>query len=193
VGHRYRGIGKAPEFMFLYETSNSKVLRSEAYLNRLNNPTPWTQQALAHFKNSFRTIYTLLTSTGKRPSIVGPYILACKFDCESGEEQKIIQWFRGEYLPQISLVQGVYRSRLYESVPELSYIQTEERKIHGMGPSVQRFLTLYEISSLDLLTNKAWEKIYMGNKQNNKLQKQIKNIQQELYWLHFVMYAPHTK
>lgn len=193
AGHRYQGIGKASEFMFLYETSDSKVLGSEPYLKRLNNPTPWTRESLIHLKNSTRTIYTLLASVGKKVSLTAPFILARKFDCQPGGEEEIIQWYQEEYLPQICTLPGVYRGRLYESCPEISNIRTEERKLHGSGPAKQRFLALYAISSFDLVNNKAWQEISTGTERNTKMQKQLENVKEELYWLHFTMEAPEAK
>ncbi|MDP7547459.1 MAG: hypothetical protein QGF20_09215, partial [Alphaproteobacteria bacterium] len=57
VGRRYRGIGDAPKFLMFYETDTAAVFASEAYMARLNDPTPWTQESLPHFGNPSRNIY----------------------------------------------------------------------------------------------------------------------------------------
>ena len=193
AGHRYRGLGKASEFMFFYETADSKVLESEPYLKCLNNPTPWTRESLIHLKNATRTIYTLLASAGKKLSLTAPFIFARRFDCQRGGEQEVIQWYREEYLPQICTLPGVYQGRVYESCLEISNIRTEERKLHGSGPEKQRFLAVYAISSFDLVNNQAWQEISMSTERNSKIQKKLENVKEELYWLHFTMEAPEAK
>ncbi len=42
-GRRYSAKYGSPEFFTLYEADSAEVLVGQDYLNRLNNPTPWTQ------------------------------------------------------------------------------------------------------------------------------------------------------
>jgi hypothetical protein len=72
---------------------------------------------------------------------------------------------------------------------EVSNITTEERKIHGGKPGLQRFLAFYEISSLDLLASKEW-KDSMEWAEDGAIFKKLENLQKESYWLDFSMYAP---
>lgn len=192
AGHRYRGMGKASEFMFLYETSDAKVLGSEPYLKRLNNPTPWSQASLVHLKNSTRTVHTLLGFVGKKLTLTAPFILASKFGFQPGEEQEMIRWYKEEYLPRAGALPGVYQARFYKSDQEISNIPTEERKLHGSLPAQQQFLALYAVSSLDFVNSKPWQEM-SGTVQNKKMPKKMENLKEELYWLHFTMDAPETK
>jgi len=43
-GRRYIAKYGTPEFFTLYEAESPEVLVGQDYLNRLNNPTPWTQR-----------------------------------------------------------------------------------------------------------------------------------------------------
>jgi len=192
AGHRYHGTGQASEFMFLYETVDFQVLGSEPYLNILNNPTPWTREAIPHLKVSSRTIYTLLASAGNRPALTAGFVSAWRFDCQPGGEQEIINWYRDSYLPRIVRLPGVSRGRLYESLPELSQISTTERKLHGSGPAKQRFLALYEISSRDFADSKAWQELKGGSVQEKSMKNQMLDLKEEFYWLHFTMEAVET-
>jgi hypothetical protein len=65
-GRRYIATDSTttPEFLTLYETLDEAVLSSAAYLARLNDPTPWTKRATAHFRNTSRCLTTLVTSKG---------------------------------------------------------------------------------------------------------------------------------
>ena len=56
-GRRYEAIDGAKKFFTYYETESPDVLRSAAYLERLNNPTPMTQQIMSGtFIDMIRTV-----------------------------------------------------------------------------------------------------------------------------------------
>jgi len=63
-GRRYRGKGTA-EWLTVYEASDLSVLTSEAYVERLNNPTPATSQNLVSFRNTARSICAVEVSIGE--------------------------------------------------------------------------------------------------------------------------------
>ncbi len=193
VGYRYEGIGDAPYSLMIYETSDSAVLESKAYLHSKNNPTPWAREALSHYKNTVRMIYSLLATAGKKPSTQAPYIFVVRFNSEPGGEKEAIRWWKEEFLSKIIALPGVYRGRLYEVNAEISNIITEEQKIYGrMKIERQRFLALIEIASLNLPEGKGWQDAYMETSDSSKSLRRMKNVSEELYWLRFVMYAPES-
>ena len=55
-GRRYVAVDGAPKFFTYYETDNPEVLTGGEYLARLNDPTPWTQSLMPHFRNVSRTV-----------------------------------------------------------------------------------------------------------------------------------------
>ena len=189
VGRRYQGIGEAPDFLMYYETDDSKVLSGAPYMHAINHPTPWTREAITHLRNIVRSIYRLVSSAGKRAPTEASYVFIIRFNIASGNEDKVIQRLKEEHLPRVAALSGVYRGRLYEMDDEVSNITTEERKIHGGKPGLQRFLVFYEISSLDLLASKDWKDSaeWTGNQ---TISNQLENLQKESYWLDFSMYAP---
>src|SRR5574341_2338261 len=63
-GRRYRTAREAPTFFILYETENTEVLRSPAYMTRLNNPTDWTRRVLPNMRNVVRNAYRLIHTVG---------------------------------------------------------------------------------------------------------------------------------
>lgn len=192
VGRRYQGIGEAPEFLMYYETDDSRVMASEPYLNAINNPTPWTREAITHLKNLVRAIYALDSSEGKRVPTEAPYIHLVRFNVKSDNESEVLQWFRESNLKGISGLSDVYSARLYKMDDEVSNITTEERKIHGGGPGQQKFMAFYEIASLDLPGTRAWKQALDRDKGKERLKK-LADIQGESYWLDFTMYAPKSQ
>ena len=68
-GRRYRRLagssGALPEYMTYYETDTPEVLTSDAYLARVNDPTPETHRIMTSvFKNMNRTICRRVAGTG---------------------------------------------------------------------------------------------------------------------------------
>jgi hypothetical protein len=190
VGHRYQGIGDAPEFLMFYETLDSKTLGSEPYLHSLNNPTPWTRETIRHFSNIVRTVYSLLGTAGKKPPLDAPYLFVHRFNAVAGSERDIIRWYKGEYLPTVCGLPGVYRGRLYESDLETSNINTEERKVHRAESGEQRFLAIYEILSLDLCAGENRQGVPMDTERSKSMLKKLIRVDRQFYWHDFTMYAP---
>ena len=186
VGRRYQGIGEAPNFLMCYETDDSNVLVSEPYLHAVNHPSSWTKEAIAHSKNIVRGIYRMISLVGEKPLTEAPYIALLKFNANWGSEKEFLQWYREERVPGISAMQGIYRSRLYRMDEEISYVKTEERRIHGGGPGQQKFLAIHEMASSDIPDSKAWQELHRGVEYT----KRTEDVRYETYWLDFVMYAP---
>jgi hypothetical protein len=186
VGRRYQGIGEAPDFLMCYETDDSKVLASKPYLQAVNNPSSWTKEVIAHSKNIVRGIYRLVSWVGEKPMTEAPYLVVLKFNIALGKEEEVLRWCRKEQLPRISAIQGIHRGRLYRIDGEISHIRTEEQKLHGGGPGQQKLLALYEVASLDVPNDRAWQELYRGAEYSER----IEDVRYESYRLDFVMYAP---
>jgi hypothetical protein len=193
AGYRYEGIGGAPNYIMFYETVDSKVLSDKPYLHSVNHPTPRTKDAIAHFKNPVRTIYSLLAAAGKTPPVTVSYICVDRFNFKRESEPEGIQWYSKNHLAKIAAIPGVYRARLYVVDPSISEIMSTERKIYTPGIVVQRFLCLYEIVSLDLPASQAWKECLMGTERSEEIERDMDHVVQELYWLDFAMDAPGSK
>lgn len=89
-GRRY--MKDAPgtlKYFTLYETDDVKVLESEPYLERLNDPTDWTRRALPFFKNGSRAAMALVSSTGRG---VGGFAATIEFSRLAGSEAELRDW-----------------------------------------------------------------------------------------------------
>lgn len=63
-GRRYIALQGNPKYFNFYETASPDVLNSAAYVERLNNPSPWTKRVVQHFEDTSRTICTVSESKG---------------------------------------------------------------------------------------------------------------------------------
>lgn len=187
VGRRYRGYGDAPMFFISYETVDSAVFKSEAYMERLNSPTPWTQEALTHFNNNMRNIYRLVACSGKQAPQEAPYALVYRFNIPAGVTNA--DWYGADLLPALQALPDVFRARLFEVDEEISNIKTAERNIYGGGPGEQKYLAYYEISQHDLHRSPEWRAVTEAAPYAEKLAG-LQNVFEEVSWLEFVMYSP---
>ena len=79
AGRRYEAVGGAsPRFFTYYEVDAPDVLVSPAYLERSNNPTPWTRKIMGEqiFRNSSRTVCRQVRKFGR---LHGGYVLAARW------------------------------------------------------------------------------------------------------------------
>ena len=187
AGRRYRGMGDAPVFFISYETIDSAVFKGRAYMERLNNPTPWTQEALTHFKNNMRNIYRLLACSGQQAPQEAPYALIYRFNIPAGAA--IADWYGSDLLPALQALPGVFRARLFEVDEEISNIKTAERNIYGGGPGEQKYLAYFEMSQPDIHQSPEWRTITEDAIYSKKLAS-LQNVFEEVSWLEFVMYSP---
>jgi hypothetical protein len=64
-GRRYVRDGPGElRYFTLYETADIGVLESGPYLERLNDPTPWTRRVLPYFRNGSRLAMVVTSSAG---------------------------------------------------------------------------------------------------------------------------------
>lgn len=139
-GRRYRALAEGPTFFMCYLTRDPGVLSSGPYLAALNRPTPWTREALTHFRNPERSIYRRVATTGSVPTHV-PYILQLRFNATAAASAiaaRLEAWMA--HAPAADL-----RASLYDMDTEASRIMTAERRIYEAGPGERQYLVLVEL------------------------------------------------
>jgi hypothetical protein len=85
-----RRDSRPSEYMMLYELDNADVMASPGYLERLNNPTPWTQRIMPTLEQ-FRRGGGRIVAQGGDPAGHGGHVAIARFedalpDRLSGEE-----------------------------------------------------------------------------------------------------------
>ncbi|MFH1953744.1 MAG: hypothetical protein ABIL06_19265 [Pseudomonadota bacterium] len=186
VGRRYRGFDDAPMFFISYETTESAVFGMQPYMERINNPTSWTREALSHFNNNIRNTYRLLACSGRQAPQEAPYVLIWRFNIINEET---VEWFGSKLLPDLQTLPGVFRTRFFEVDEEISNIKTTERAIYGGGPKEQKYLAYFEIAQPNIHQSVEWKTAIQTTPHREKLAN-LKNIFEEVSWLEFAMYSP---
>ena len=154
-GRRYRSVSNEPHFLMFYETRDSSTLASDAYMAALNAPTPWTREALTHFRNPVRGIYSrigIADSQGQgqgrlqspdRRHFTAPYITTLRFDLPDAVAASESEYAEN-WLQAACQASRVTRIRMYRVDTAVGNIVTSERKIYSGGPGKQAYLLLIE-------------------------------------------------
>jgi len=123
-GRRYHDRQCPGELFTLYETLDTDVLTSRAYLDRLNAPTPWTVESIRAFTNLTRALAEVVFS---RSTGDGAVVRVFKLDVADDDAASI----RGRLtrrLQAIRLVDGVVGVHLCATKINASAIQSVEKK-----------------------------------------------------------------
>ena len=161
-GRRYRELGGSSRYLMMYFTENADVLGSPAYMERLNDPTPWTRESLGHFRNPSRNVYTVLAGHGRTSLREFPYLVSIRFDITPDAHARIRPSIEGGLVPGLTALPHVGRLRFYGIDAAVSGIETAERGLHAGGPGSQRFLLLAECAQPDVVETDEWQAAWTG-------------------------------
>lgn len=123
-GRRYIAEEGKPEFFTLYETEAIEVAAGPDYLERLNNPTPWTLKAVRHFRNMARSVQHVRFSAGPG---MGGHLLTLRFEVERPDG--FVERLNSDVLEKIRDVPGIAGVHLGETDMKASDAKTRERDL----------------------------------------------------------------
>lgn len=127
-GTRWASEDDATGFFIMYELSDRDVLAGPTYLERLNNPTPWSVKMMPHHAGMVRTLCQVSASAGAG---VGRYMLTLRI---TPEEQGTLplRTYCEELVRTLPTQPGVTGAHLLERADLGHVAQTQEQRIRGM-------------------------------------------------------------
>lgn len=151
----------------------------------LNNPTPWTREALTHFQNPVRGIYSLIAVAGAEGPFAAPYVVSLRFDLPvEGEGDGDEMAYKDVWVRAACEAESVQRVQLYRADSAVGNLATSERKIYGGGPGKQVYLLLIEQSlSPDRDVSGDDDAVSRGDAALGKEVRQRVNEERRGYWL----------
>jgi hypothetical protein len=138
-GQRGVAIAGAPRYFNLYEVDDLATLTSKAYLDRLNDPTPWTRRVVPHMHNNSRTLCRVTASFGAAVPALWTMILASP---ASGGEQRLRSWLAQSALPELLDRPGVLGAHLIEGERTASGTDTAEKRLRSGGTEFVEWVIL---------------------------------------------------
>jgi hypothetical protein len=144
-GTRWVALLGQPRYFVMYEVEQLAILTSEAYLERLNNPSPWTSKMMPFYRGMTRGFCSVTGSFGFG---IGHVSVLIRFKPPTGAEASARKWLLQDILPELPSRPGIGSAHLFEGA--LTPPMTNEQRIRGADASVDwaLFLTGYSQGAL---------------------------------------------
>jgi hypothetical protein len=115
-GTRWIAASGEPSYFVLYEVAGLATLTAGPYMERLNDPTPWSRKMMPHHRNMVRSLCEVRASFGRG---VAPALATLRMKVPA------------EALSALPERRGLAAAHLLESRPMSGVPQTTEQKIRG--------------------------------------------------------------
>ena len=136
-----RWVGDDGRYFMLYETQSEATLTGAAYLERLNNPTPWSRKMMPHHRNMVRGLCRVEGSAG---TALGQALLTVRFSGESKLD-----------LAALASRKGLVSAHLLRNIAHPP-AQTAEQKLRG-GDAAPDWIALVSGYSAEAVASVAGE------------------------------------
>jgi hypothetical protein len=136
-GTRWVATKGGPRYMVVYEVESLETLASQAYLARLNNPTPWTTRMMPHYRGMNRGLCAVLGSIGLGQ---GGSAALVRFTPEASHATSLNRWLLEEALPAIPEMSGLGSAHLLQGAQTAA--MTNEQRIRGADRGVDSALII---------------------------------------------------
>lgn len=127
-GSRWIAASGEPSYFGLYETVRLAIITSGAYLERLNDPTPWSRQMMPHHHNMVRSLCRVRASFGGG---LGQLLATIRFSPPRRGGRALVKRLAGEALPALPARRGLSGASLLQSAPAELTPLTLEQRIRG--------------------------------------------------------------
>ena len=136
-GTRWIARSGEPSYFVLYETARLAVTTSAPYLERLNDPTPWSRRMMPHHLHMVRSLCRVRATFGAG---VAQAMATVRF---TGK-------FSGKELQEMPRRKGLTGAHLLQSRPS-SAAPTEEQRIRGADATADRVLLVggYDVEAVE--------------------------------------------
>ena len=128
-GQRAVAITGTPKYFNFYEVDDLATLTGQPYLDRLNDPTPWTRRITPHMNNNSRTLCKVTAGFGAGG--VPAFWTMILLSPAPGRENTLRAWLAEAVLPELVRRPGVLCAHLLEGEPTTSGQETVEKKLRG--------------------------------------------------------------
>ena len=156
-GLRYVALAGSPRYLNLYEVDEVATLTSRPYLDRLNDPTPWTQRALPNVYNNSRTLCRVVASRGGA-GICG-FLLTVQLAPQRARTDALRAWLVDEILAQLAEPPGTIGAHLLEGDQAASLTGTEEKRLRGAADAIADWIVLvggYDADAVQSLSDETF-------------------------------------
>lgn len=130
-GTRWTALHGGPRYLVIYEVEKVETLSSGPYLERLNDPSPWTSKMMPHYRGMTRGLCAVTGSFGLG---IGGACLVIRFKPAAGADHALRQWLCEDTLPALPATPGLGSAHLLEGAAAAA--MTNEQRIRGADAGV---------------------------------------------------------
>ena len=138
-GSRWIALSGEPSYFVLYETSRLATITAGPYVERLNNPTPWSQKMMPHHRNMVRSLCRTRAGFGGGLSRA---LGTIRFSAPPGKRRSLSSWLTADAMPELPKRKGLASARLLESQPMPRAPRTTEQAIRGADAEADQILLI---------------------------------------------------
>ena len=118
-------------YFILYEARDEEAIAGRAYLERLNNPTPWSRRMMPHHRNMVRGACRIESSFGTG---LGQALLTLRFSAHAGKAEALGRWLDAVLAALVTQAGLVSAARLRNIAPADAPLTTEQQLRGGDRP-----------------------------------------------------------
>lgn len=144
-GSRWESTNGGGDFFVVYELEAYETLSSDAYLARLNSPTPWSIRMMPRHRNMVRSQCRVMASSGAG---VATYMTTLRFSPQQGRDAELASFLRRKLEDLVKRVGVTGAHLLRTETPAVAL--TREQQIRG-GDSVADWISMISGYDADVL------------------------------------------
>jgi hypothetical protein len=127
-GTRWVALSGEPSYFVVYEAVRAATITSGAYLERLNDPTPWSRKMMPHHRNMVRSLCRVRAAFGGG---LAHALATIRFSPLPRRRAAVLKWLASDLMPSLPTRKGLTGACLLEALPQGDGPQTAEQKIRG--------------------------------------------------------------
>jgi hypothetical protein len=127
-GSRWIAASGELSYFGFYETARLATITSGPYLERLNDPTPWSRRMMPHHHNMVRSLCRVCARFGGG---LGQAVATIRFSPPRRGGRALVKRLVDQALPALPARRGLSSAALLQSAPAELTPQTAEQRIRG--------------------------------------------------------------
>ncbi|HZD21308.1 MAG TPA: hypothetical protein VE325_11610 [Burkholderiales bacterium] len=149
-------------YFVLYEAQSEAAITAGPYLERLNNPTPWSRKMMPHHRNMVRGLCRVEASSG---TALGQALGTVRFAADAARAAQLLPWMRG-LVGAMSQREGLVAAALMRDIGRAPARETTEQRLRG-GDTAPEWIALVSGYSADAVANVVAQELSDANMQTN--------------------------
>lgn len=125
-------------YFILYETQSEATISAGPYVERLNNPTPWSRNMMPHHRNMVRGLCRVEASGG---TALGQSLATVRFATEAARSAELVAWLR-HALAALPQREGLVAAALLRDIGRAPARETAEQRLRGGGDAAPEWIAL---------------------------------------------------